>query len=288
MDSIKSDTSEPKKETPLPGTKPAWYQPDIEIIPASAKDLLEKYSSIPEDELKEHVMKVREKAWSIAPYPCIGSWLFLKQSINQTAFYQEILTRLKNGEKLLDLGCALGQDIRRLVYDGAPSENIYGLDLSGGLIDAGYDLFLDKDTLRSKFITADILKDSAPTEALEDQIDLVFASSFFHVFDWDQQMIISKRLVGFLRKKPGSEIFGHHLGHISPDSYPLGLQAGNVYGHDASSLQRMWDRVGKETGSSWKVEATLESTGAPVGFTKEGKWGDPGRQFMKFAVIRQD
>ena len=185
----------------------------------------------------------------------------------------------------------MGQDIRRLVLDGAPAERIYGLDLKAGLMDAGYDLFQDRDSLLSTFIAADILDDSSSSSPelreLDGQIDIVFAGSFFHVFDWDAQMRISKRLARLMRSVPGSLVFGHHLGHAAPDTYPLGLGAGSVYAHDEGSLQRMWTQVGLETESKWRVEAELEGTGKPVGFTKEGKWGDPGRRYMRFVVWRE-
>lgn len=275
-----------------PDNSVAWYKETIGEIPASGQDLLDRYSNIPAEDLAQHLFKVRDKAWNIAPYPCIGSWLFLKPSISQSPIYAEILARLKEkDQRLLDLGCCLGQDIRKLVLDGAPAEHIYGLDLEAGLMDAGYDLFRDRGTLRSTFIAADILDDSSSSSpelrGLDGQIDIVFAGSFFHVFDWDAQLRISKRLARLMRKVPGSLVFGHHLGHVAPDTYPLGLGAGSVYAHDEGSLQRMWTQVGLETESKWRVEAELEGTGKPVGFTKEGKWGDPGRRYMRFVVRRE-
>ena len=40
---------------------------------------------------------------------------FLDLSISTTAVYPEVLERTKAGEKLLDLGCCFGQEIRQLV-----------------------------------------------------------------------------------------------------------------------------------------------------------------------------
>ena len=155
-------------------------------------------------------------------------------------------------------------------------------------MDVGYDLFQDRDRLRSTFVAADILDESSPElRGLDGNIDIVFAGSFFHVFDWDAQMRISKRLALLMRSVPGSLVFGHHLGHVAPDTYPLGLGAGSVYAHDKGSLQQMWTQVGLETGSKWRVEAELEGTGKLVGCTKEGKWGDPGRRYMRFVVRRE-
>lgn len=199
----------------------------------------------------------------------------------------------------MDLGCGLGQDIRRIVYDGAPSEDVFGLDLEAGLIDAGYDLFLDRGRLKSSFVTADVLGDTSASQPgdygnLNDQIsqltgnfNIIFAGSFFFLFNWSEQLKIAKKCTQLLKQEPGSLIFGHMLGHIEPDHYPKVLSPGEVYGHDTGSWRRMWEEVGDATGSKWRVEAELGEESAPAAFTKEGKWGDPGRRFMTFAVWRE-
>lgn len=43
--------------------------------------------------------------------------------------YKTILAKLKSGGKFLDVGCMFAQDSRKLVYDGAPPEAVYGTDL---------------------------------------------------------------------------------------------------------------------------------------------------------------
>lgn len=40
---------------------------------------------------------------------------FLDLSMSQRKEYPEIVRRLKGGEKILDLGCCFGQEIRQLV-----------------------------------------------------------------------------------------------------------------------------------------------------------------------------
>lgn len=40
---------------------------------------------------------------------------FLDFNMSSESYYPEILSRLKNGEQLLDLGCCFGQELRQLV-----------------------------------------------------------------------------------------------------------------------------------------------------------------------------
>jgi hypothetical protein len=56
---------------------------------------------------------------------------FLDLIMTTMDVYQEVLERVKKGEKFMNLGCCFGQEIRQLVHDGAPSVNTYGSDLWG-------------------------------------------------------------------------------------------------------------------------------------------------------------
>lgn len=282
-----TDGSQPSPET-ISDKSVAWYKPDIGTIPEPAAKLLEQYSRIPPEKLEAHVSKVRDEAWRIAPYPCIGGWKFLELNMSLSPVYDEVLSRLKEDESLIDLGCCFGQDIRKLVHDGAPSEKLFGTDLNGGLIAAGFDLFLDRETLRSKFFVADICQpDGTDMAALEGQLNMVFAGSFFHLFDWDTQSAVAKTLVGILQARPNSMIFGHHLGNVHAGMYPYGLSpSGSIFKHDVASFQQLWKQVGEATGTHWRVEATLELM-QPAGFDREGKWGDQDGRLMRFCVRRE-
>ena len=154
-------------------------------------------------------------------------------------------------------------------------------------MDCGYDLFLDRETLKSTFVEADILQDSDTLNKLEGKFDIIFAASVFHLFDWEKQMRVARQCVRFLREKPGSLVLGHHLGHIEPGRYPLGFDAGEVYGQDETSWQRMWNLVGEETHSKWKCESRMEDTLRPTAFRRDGGWGDEGRKLMNFTVVRE-
>lgn len=173
--------------------------------------------------------------------------------------------------------------------DGAPAHNLIGTDLQQGFIDLGYDLFRDRETLMSKFFVSDILgNDASPTE-LNGKLDIIHASSFFHLFPLSKQTEIAKRLVKLLRPVPGSLILGRQTGNVKPGEYKHGShdQTG-MWRHDASSWEEMWRAVGLNTGSVWRVEANLEST---QGFTKrdgenEMAWRNEGDRGLRFEVWR--
>ena len=92
----------------------------------------------------------------------------------------------------MDLGCCFGQELRQLVVDGVPSEQLYRIDVDARFLDMGYDLFCDRETLRSKLIATDVLAQREQTDAsvtqdkalegIKGNVDVIWAGSFFHLF----------------------------------------------------------------------------------------------------------
>ncbi|KAJ5722257.1 hypothetical protein N7488_000292 [Penicillium malachiteum] len=102
------------------------------------------------------------------------------------------------------------ESMRYLVNDGAPPENIIGADSEGRFIELGYELFQDKETLKSQLYTASIFDDDFLVEWHE-KVDVIYAGAFLHLFDFEKQLKIMAQLVKLLRKKPGSLVFGRNL-----------------------------------------------------------------------------
>lgn len=108
-----------------------------------------------------HRIRKRDRAFEVYPYPRIGHSHFLNFNLNHHPLYPQLLERLCQGQKLLDLGCCFAQDTRKLLFDGAPAGNVYGTDLQKQFIYFSYDLFLDRDRLQANFFIGDILNPKA-------------------------------------------------------------------------------------------------------------------------------
>ena len=119
------------------------------------------------------------------------------------------------------MGCCFAQDIRKLVSDGAPSENTYGVELRRDFIDLGYDLFRERDTLKSKILIIDIFDDGADpwSTQLEGKIDIVYAASVFHLFNWEEQVRMAERVVRTLKPVKGSMMLERQRGNLNPAEY---------------------------------------------------------------------
>lgn len=92
-----------------------------------------------------------------------------------------MLARLVDGQLLVDIGCFIGHDLRHLVNDGAPSLNIYGVDIVN-FWDLGYEMFQDSEKFQAHFIEADLLSPTRSLQDLEGRCGIVCISqvSWYH------------------------------------------------------------------------------------------------------------
>ena len=178
---------------------------------------------------------------------------------SQEARYQQVLFRLTlqdTRDAFLDLGCCVGQALRQLRHDGVPGSRLYGFDKDSRFINLGYDLFQDKKKLKATFVVGDILASSG-LEPLRGQITIVHATSFFHLFDWKQQLQIGKALVELL--KPGTKnglVYGRQAG-VETRGRELPGIGGATFLHDKESFQQLWNEIGALTKTAWVVDMNI-------------------------------
>jgi len=188
----------------------------------------------------------------------------LNLAVGQHQLYQsEILPRMLGGDQtFLDLGCAFAQDVRRLVADGVDSRQCYGADLRLDFLQLGYELFNDRDTLKTRFIEADIFDQNSSLKKLDGQIDIVNASSFFHLFDLEEQKQVARSVIKLMRPRKDSLIVGRQVGNANPREVPRRDGAGSRFRHDVESWRQMWDDVGQEFGVKFEVDGRIQPVGS--------------------------
>jgi SAM-dependent methyltransferase len=176
--------------------------------------------------------------------------------MSHVPYYPTILERLKTGEQnFLDLGCCFGQELRKLVADGAPPENLYGADLNPEFFDLGYKLFRDKDTLTSKFIAADIFDPGSELHELDGKIDILYAGSFLHLFRYEGQINACKATVKLLRDKKDSVLLGRQVGASKAGEYVHRTNKDQtMFRHNPDSFRKMWEEVGKLTNTECRSD----------------------------------
>lgn len=157
-------------------------------------------------------------------------------------------------------------------------------------MDIGYDLFLDKATLKTTFIPADIFDENSELKQIAGNIDIIHTASFLHLFDEAEQHKACERIVKLLKNKSGSLLIGRQIGNQEG-----GVHVGSIdpskkrFRHNVETFEKMWQNVSRETGTKWKVDAQLEDLdlhayGQKIGL--EVAAIPPGSRWLSFTVRR--
>ncbi|KAK6835873.1 hypothetical protein RU639_002191 [Aspergillus parasiticus] len=229
------------------------------ILNGDGGKLIKEYANLDPEELEKHVKHIAHQAWAISKYPCFRHYEFLYSALSHSPLYEQILAQTRAGNLFLDLGCGLGQDIRCLVQDGAPSVNLIGLDSTEEFINLGFELFNDRSRLGCTFIVQDFFEDTPQLDNLVSRVKVINSSYFMHLFDWDTQLRAAKRMMRLACQEKGTLITGFNFGSHSPrdwDMVPPGLPP--QYLHDRRSLARLWGLAARETKTSWSLRSVVE------------------------------
>ncbi|KAH8899965.1 hypothetical protein GQ53DRAFT_205443 [Thozetella sp. PMI_491] len=261
-----------------------WFDKDVNV-PPQARDLLENYSHVSSEEVEKTVIELRDKAWEVWPYPCIGQFRFLELNLaGRTGLYERLVARLKAGDTFLDVGCCLGQDIRKLAYDGVPGDNLAGAELNGGFIDLGYELFRDKETLSARFIVANILEEDGPLREYHGQFDVVQLGMILHLFSWEEQVQAFAHAAKLLKAdKPGTSVIGQATGHL--DGIKTGTWQKQTFKHNGETFKKLIEEVSAKTGIQWEVRQAQLDTGLSI-FDGKRTWDDPKTRRLLFEIQR--
>jgi hypothetical protein len=243
------------------------FQETIQTIPTAISDVLESYSGIPRDAQAEHIIKCRDAAYAKCPYPCIGNLRFLDFDLSLHPLYEEhVLAPLrkpcKTGEAeplFLDLGTCFGQDVRKLVYDGALVDRLWASDIEQHLIDMGFKLFNDEAKLsRDHFLCpGDLLSSSSEDRLniLDDKVTILHLTAVFHLFTFEDQKKVADRCLRLLRKNSGAPVLllGMQVGSAVAGSFVrenVSADFSHKYRHNKESWESLWKEV--TSGDVWK------------------------------------
>lgn len=201
------------------------------------------------------------RGWVIKPYPCFQKFTFLNFDLKRSPIYDTIISQTQAGGLFLDLGCGLGQDIRRLVYDHAPADRLIGMDIIPEYVQLGYQLFHDDEIkLQSQFLVQDFFVDTLRLNSIKQRIMVMNSGYFMHLWDWNKQLQTAKRMINLMAPKRGAVITGVHFGRQADAGMwahvPQGLE--QMFLHNPRTLKRLWDEAAKATGSKWKFWCRAE------------------------------
>lgn len=160
---------------------------------------------------------------------------------------------------------------------------MYASDISRELWELGFELFNDRGRMMAKFIQASILDAGSDLGQLKGMTDVIIANQFIHLFDWEGQVSVIKRIVEL--SKPGTVLIGYQRAQVPPEE--LQRPWGNMYFHDQETFRKLWQRVELETRSKWDLDVKLVDL-SEWGMEREDfDWMPEGRKGINFVVTRQ-
>ncbi|KAK4500111.1 hypothetical protein PRZ48_008297 [Zasmidium cellare] len=263
MASSKTDYAEPDYAQHQDKTKLPYYLPNLD----------------------DRITPERDLAWEIRQYPCTGSGGWLKPQLRTFPVYHEVLSRAKEGATIVDIGTFLGHDLRRLVYDGAPSDHLWGVDIASHW-DVSYELFNDRNSWKGHFLEADFLTAAANPDLapLRAKTDVIVVSQVLHQWVWEQQVRGATALVALT--KPGSLVVGNQMGKVEAgDVVPQGFTV-PLYVQSPESFAKLWEEVGAATGTLWETQGCLHPW-AHIGVdSKDAAFMGPDVSILEFVARR--
>ncbi|EKM53219.1 uncharacterized protein PHACADRAFT_210914 [Phanerochaete carnosa HHB-10118-sp] len=259
------------------------------------REFLHKSVTSDDDELKERIVEAQTNAYKQHPYPCIRGFHFVNLFMFENPIYPQVLAAGKLGQTvLLDLGCCMGTDVRKLVHDGYPASNVMGCDLRQEFIEHGYELYQDREQCAIHFFASDIFDvpypfpaDQAPAGPLDTgkvtemkqlygKVDHFYTGALFHLFDESTQYALALRVAQLIKRSAGTIVFGRHQG-LEEEGYINDHLSRKRYGHSVKSWPLLWKKVFSEiespefAESKVVVEAKLSGSFAPHVFRAHGQ-----------------
>ncbi|KAF9061466.1 hypothetical protein BDP27DRAFT_1385368 [Rhodocollybia butyracea] len=226
-----------------------------------------------EEKLKEHIIAVQTKAYSIYRYPCIRMFEFARLKIARLPAYSDLLKlgRERKHPILLDLGCCFGNDTRKAIQDGYPSESVLATDLHGDFWQLGHEMF------RSS-------QQSFPVPFLEGNIlDKSFLDTL-PPFTKESPPSTPYLLPVLLSPEPGSMIFGVHGSRREKGFWhPTGSER-YMFCHSPDSWKDLWEGLFGKGSVEVKAQLRKEIGGDDLFGTYPGN-KDP-YHVMEWSVTR--
>ncbi|KAG8630059.1 hypothetical protein KVT40_001678 [Elsinoe batatas] len=169
--------------------------------------------SEPSSLVLQRISKARKEARNIAAYTCISEYLFAEPRIDRHFEYRNVIADRQRNCRLVDVGCCMGTDMRKLIQDGFPAQNVTGIDCQPKFFDIGLELYnhTQKD-LKVHLIGADVLASDFfdRHQGLKGTFDIVHSANVIHLFDRKQQIRFLSALAFLV--KPGGLVWGRQVG----------------------------------------------------------------------------
>ncbi|KAJ5156470.1 hypothetical protein N7492_009273 [Penicillium capsulatum] len=235
-----------------------WYSPSLDSRIEEFRKFFTAYTGNDDVDLAQVVHRVRDRAWALMPYPCLGRGWFLLPGLAGLDIWPQVVEAARCGQSILDLGCGLGQDLRMLHSDSGGAGKLYAADGIPEMWELGCELFQDHEKQVAKFLCADLRRYCSTLKKGDvGSIDVIITSGFLDLFDWCGQMDIMQTLPYI--SHIGTKVIGCAFGTAQHDGSEVSESDRAVTGmfHSPNTFRAFWHDLGSKTLTNWSVECGL-------------------------------
>ncbi|CAI6339871.1 unnamed protein product [Periconia digitata] len=278
----------------------AWYTPTIGRKLTQDLDFFIEATALEEKHLLPALYELREKMWAVDAYPCYGLWWFVLPGISGlTGWWEEVVqTRAQKGEVVLDMGCGIGQEIRRVAaINGVKPSQLYALDVTREIWNLGLSFFGDAGSPPAEFIHADarshlfgnsLRHKPERLYQLSGKVDVILMAMFLDLFHFPDQKEVLNTAVAL--SKIGTQVIGYSRGATTTNAKEGYWDESGTRSmvHDDISMLVLWWDIGKHTNTVWKIETRTVDI-EELGWDRQDvSWmGGPPAMGMCFLATRE-
>ena len=183
--------------------------------------------------------------------------------------------------------------MRRLISDGAPSQNMYGTDIIPDFWALGLELFRDRATLNAKFQIDDIFDADSPLkkdekDGLRGKADVIYLGTVLHLFGWEEQVRALAALAPVCKVGGEGMVLGCGVGWSPGREFSTEWENETkvMFYHDNETMREMWREVGARTGTKWTVKADLFRMERFLQVRGDWDWLGEGARMSVFEATR--
>ena len=163
--------------------------------------------------------------------------------------------------------------------------------LEPGFWELGYALFRDKDKMHAQFLAADVMNPDSSLNSLSGMVDIVIASQLLHLFSWEEQVRVGKRV--FSLTKSGAWFVGYQIGSVSGGRRAVSTSTGGSLYEQTSTrffrneqtFKEWWEEVEEQTASKWTVEVTVHDLKDWI-HHEDFVWMGPDARLIEYCLCR--
>ena len=134
--------------------------------------------------------------------------------------------------------------------------------------------------MKARFLRIDLLLEETELAGLKQSVDIVLAYQILHLFSWEDQMRIAKKILEL--SKGRTVVIGSQMGRLN--AIEKEGKWGRMFYHTPKTFKEMWAKSAASMGTRLEVECNAMDLGEWGLQREDYSWMDPEFRALDFVV----